>query len=84
MDEEEEEVNKEQELKLTLLDRKKTSSKGYFIFYGFSFLIKKINDVKQGFILNFVVSFNNFLRSLLAVFSTLVLTLSLKEDMIKL
>lgn len=84
MDEEEEDVNKEQELKLALLDRKKTSSKGYFMFYGFSFLIKKINDVKQGFILNFVVSFNNFLRSLLAVFSTLVLTLSLKEDMIKL
>lgn len=41
MDEEEEEVNKEQELKLALLDRKKTSSKGYFMFYGFSFLIKK-------------------------------------------
>lgn len=78
----EEEVNKEQELKLALLDRKKTSSKGCFMFYGFSFLIKKINDVKQGFILNFVVSFNNFFRTLLAVFSTLVLTLSLKEDMI--
>lgn len=62
MDEEEEEVNKEQELKLALLDRKKTSSKGYFMFYGFSFLIKKINDVKQGFILNFVVSFNNFFK----------------------
>lgn len=62
MDEEEEEVYKEQELKLALLDRKKTSSKGYFMFYGFSFLIKKINDVKQGFILNFVVSFNNFFK----------------------